>query len=263
MTHDETEYHRNKALGNTWHVPTAAWLLFNLLLNTLAQPAASVCYSPIRATALWLANSVPFGPPPKASSHQPPTVLLARTFRVGHRPGHMPRAQNIGSNSVMEHPTCHSIPPGQRVPQTSSRRDPPTRGRERRTHQGMAGIITCACTPGLHRSRTHHTSAGVRVSPAPRTVSAGRYIGGRAVQVSRPHGQPATGHQLVHPGRPEIPAAQIAAGVRAAQPQIHTTEITTSLRTLARRDRAGGQGGSNEWLIPTIMAHSDNRTHRL
>ena len=28
MTHDPTEYHRNKSLRNPWHVPTATWLLF-------------------------------------------------------------------------------------------------------------------------------------------------------------------------------------------------------------------------------------------
>ena len=70
MTHDPTEYHRNKALGNTWHVPTATWLLFLLLLNTLAVPATTVSYTPIqRATAIWLANPVHFGPPPRPTPH--------------------------------------------------------------------------------------------------------------------------------------------------------------------------------------------------
>ena len=60
MTNDPTEYHRNKALGNTSHFPTATWLLFVLLLNTLAQPATAVSYSPTqRATAIWLANPAP------------------------------------------------------------------------------------------------------------------------------------------------------------------------------------------------------------
>ena len=49
MTHDHTEYHRSKALGNTWHIPTATWLLFLLLLNTLSQPAATIHYSPTQA----------------------------------------------------------------------------------------------------------------------------------------------------------------------------------------------------------------------
>ena len=70
MTHDPTEYHRNKALGNTWHVPTATWLLFILLLNTLATPATAVRYTPIqRATAIWLATPVHFGPPPRPTPH--------------------------------------------------------------------------------------------------------------------------------------------------------------------------------------------------
>ena len=37
MTHDNTETTVTKPC-NTWHIPTATWLLFLLLLNTLAQP---------------------------------------------------------------------------------------------------------------------------------------------------------------------------------------------------------------------------------
>ena len=51
-------------------MPTATWLLFIVLLNTLAIPATAVSYTPIqRATAIWLARPVHFGPPPRPTPH--------------------------------------------------------------------------------------------------------------------------------------------------------------------------------------------------
>ena len=94
MTHDPTEYHRNKALGNTWHVPTATWLLFIILLNTLAVPATSITYTPIqRAAAIWLASPVQFGPPPRPTPHTympqfswRDHLQWARTLDTSHTP---------------------------------------------------------------------------------------------------------------------------------------------------------------------------------
>ena len=94
MTHDPTEYHQNKALGNTWHVPTATWLLFIVLLNTLAVPTTAVTHTPIqRATAIWLANPVHFGPPPRPSPHLympqfswQDHLRWARTLDTSHTP---------------------------------------------------------------------------------------------------------------------------------------------------------------------------------
>ena len=94
MTHDPAEYHRNKALGNTWHVPTATWLLFIVLLNTLAIPATAVSYTPIqRATAMWLVNPVHFGPQPRPSPqlYMPQFswqdhLRWARTLDTSHTP---------------------------------------------------------------------------------------------------------------------------------------------------------------------------------
>ena len=66
MTPDPTEYHRNKALGNTWHVPTATWLLFLLLLQTLPTISHGVTLSPLQqVTQLWLSTKQLFGPPSK------------------------------------------------------------------------------------------------------------------------------------------------------------------------------------------------------
>ena len=70
MTPDETEYRRNKALGNTWHVPSAIWLLLLLVMDIARAPATAIPISPIqRATSIWLATSTPFGPPPKPVKH--------------------------------------------------------------------------------------------------------------------------------------------------------------------------------------------------
>ena len=70
MTPDETEYHRNKALGNTWHVPSAIWLLLLLVMDIAHTPATAIQLSPIqRATSIWLATSTSFGPPPKPAGH--------------------------------------------------------------------------------------------------------------------------------------------------------------------------------------------------
>ena len=70
MTPDETEYRRNKALGNTWHVPSAIWLLLLLVMDIAHTPATAIHLSPIqRATSIWLATSTSFGPPPKPAGH--------------------------------------------------------------------------------------------------------------------------------------------------------------------------------------------------
>ena len=70
MTPDKTEYHRNKALGNTWHIPSAIWLLLLMVMDTIHTPATAISISPIqRATSIWLATSTSFGPPAKPTHH--------------------------------------------------------------------------------------------------------------------------------------------------------------------------------------------------
>ena len=70
MTPDKTEYHRNKALGNTWHTPSAIWLLLLMVMDTTHTPTTAIPISRIqRATSVWLATSTSFGPPPKPTHH--------------------------------------------------------------------------------------------------------------------------------------------------------------------------------------------------
>ena len=70
MTPDKTEYHRNKALGNTWHIPSAIWLLLLMVMDTLHTPTTAIPVSPIqRATSVWLATRATFGPPPKPTQN--------------------------------------------------------------------------------------------------------------------------------------------------------------------------------------------------
>ena len=70
MTPDKTEYHRNKALGNTWLIPSAIWLLLLMVMDTIHTPTTAISISPIqRATSVWLATSTSFGPPPKPIHH--------------------------------------------------------------------------------------------------------------------------------------------------------------------------------------------------
>ncbi len=55
---------RNTMLGNTWHVPSAVWLLFLLLLQpsiTLATPIKVTTLQ--KMTSIWLASQTPWGPP--------------------------------------------------------------------------------------------------------------------------------------------------------------------------------------------------------
>ena len=71
MTHDTTEYHRNKALGNTWHIPSAIWLIILLVMDVIHTPATGIATSPIqRATQVWLATKTTFGPLPKPTHEQ-------------------------------------------------------------------------------------------------------------------------------------------------------------------------------------------------
>ena len=135
MTHDPTEHHRNKALGNTWHAPTATWLLFIILLNTLAVPATSVTYTPTqRASVIWLASPVHFGPSPRPAPylHMPQFswqdyLQWARTLDTSHTPKAL-------DPTLVWCVHSSSLSPHGRFPQTSSRRDPTVGRRHGRCH---------------------------------------------------------------------------------------------------------------------------------
>ena len=61
---------RNTMLGNAWHLPTAIWLLFLLLIPTTAHiPRAPKMTALDQMTQAWLNNPLPFGPPPKMHSN--------------------------------------------------------------------------------------------------------------------------------------------------------------------------------------------------
>ena len=67
---DQTQ--RDVALGNAWHLPTAVWILFLVLLGTAN---ADVPRSPHESALdkvvnLWIATKVPFGPPPRRSGSE-------------------------------------------------------------------------------------------------------------------------------------------------------------------------------------------------
>ena len=59
---------RKTVLGNAWHLPTAIWLLFLLLLpNTDAIPYPPTIPAIDQMTTAWLNNPCPFGPPERAT----------------------------------------------------------------------------------------------------------------------------------------------------------------------------------------------------
>ena len=66
-----TDRSRNTMLGNSWHVPTAIWMLFLLLIS--AQSASihpGVQYTNLqKMTAIWNNSSVPWGPPSQTPPH--------------------------------------------------------------------------------------------------------------------------------------------------------------------------------------------------
>ena len=66
-----SERSRNTMLGNTWHLPTAIWMLFLFLTSAQGTPLhAGVQWTNIqRMTALWNQSPVPWGPPPQAPVH--------------------------------------------------------------------------------------------------------------------------------------------------------------------------------------------------
>ena len=61
---------RNTMIGNAWHLPTAIWLLFLLLIPTTAHVPQSPRVSALdQMTQAWLNNLSPFGPPPKPNNN--------------------------------------------------------------------------------------------------------------------------------------------------------------------------------------------------
>ncbi len=61
----------NTMLGNTWHLPTAIWMLFLLLTSAQGTPIhPGVQYTNLqKMTVLWNQSPVPWGPPPQAPVH--------------------------------------------------------------------------------------------------------------------------------------------------------------------------------------------------
>ena len=63
---------RDVALGNAWHLPTAIWILFLLLLGTAdaAIPRSPRESALDKVVNLWTATRVPFGPPPRRNGSE-------------------------------------------------------------------------------------------------------------------------------------------------------------------------------------------------
>ncbi|CAE7220070.1 unnamed protein product [Symbiodinium microadriaticum] len=63
---------RDVALGNAWHLPTAVWILFLVLLGTAdaALPRSPHESALDKVVNLWMATRVPFGPPPRRSGSE-------------------------------------------------------------------------------------------------------------------------------------------------------------------------------------------------
>ena len=88
---------RNCMLGNTWHVPTAIWLLFLMLLSTNTQAIPlPVQYSNIeKMAAIWKATATPWGP----ADHSTPQHNMAQFdwtqhlhwTRTHYERGHQPK----------------------------------------------------------------------------------------------------------------------------------------------------------------------------
>ena len=66
-----TDRSRNTMLGNTWHLPTAIWMLFLLLVSAQSTPVPpGVQYTNLqKMTALWNHSAVPWGPPQQGPVH--------------------------------------------------------------------------------------------------------------------------------------------------------------------------------------------------
>ena len=88
---------RNCMLGNTWHVPTAIWLLFLILLSTNTQAIpVPVQYSNIeKMAAIWKATATPWGPADHSSpQHNMPQFDWQQHLswtRTHYEQGHQPK----------------------------------------------------------------------------------------------------------------------------------------------------------------------------
>ena len=62
---------RNTMLGNAWHLPTAIWILFLLVIPATAHIPQSPSTSALdQMTQAWLNSPLPFGPPPKTRTNE-------------------------------------------------------------------------------------------------------------------------------------------------------------------------------------------------
>ncbi|CAE7242575.1 unnamed protein product, partial [Symbiodinium sp. KB8] len=77
---------REVALGNAWHLPTAIWILFLVLIGTAdaALPRSPQESALDKVVNLWMATRVPFGPPPRRSGSEYMPQLLPQFSWTEH-----------------------------------------------------------------------------------------------------------------------------------------------------------------------------------
>ena len=223
MTPDKTEYHRNKALGNTWRIPSAIWLLLLMVMDTIHTPTTAIPISPIqRATSVWLATNTTFGPPPKPTHNLYMPQFCWRehiqSLDTSRAPKPLdPTLEWVIRHSHLFHPVAdfreqvvleiHRLVEDMPELTDDWLRDLPQH-------------VQLAYTTRKQVTQVPVFTFLLRQINYPHTTS-------RTFFRISPHGTPPARNQLVHPLRQQVPHAQITGRIRGAQRPLRPAETTT------------------------------------
>ena len=144
---------RDVALGNAWHLPTAVWIIFLVLI--LGTADAAIPRSPHESALdkvvnLWLATRVPFGPPPRRSGvdYMPQFSWTEHLDWALHRDT-QPDTQGSRPYIELVPGTQTPVPPTDAFSTRCHRGDQRFGPRLRRTHDGLVPHASPTCTTRL------------------------------------------------------------------------------------------------------------------
>ena len=161
---------REVALGNAWHLPTAMWILFLLLLGSVqaAIPARPYETALHKVTNLWHCTRVPFGPPPRErdTPNIHAAVLLDGSSTMDTASRHEPYPEGAGPHVELVFATSKTVSAFVSI---SGRRDsghPRPGGRHARSDDRLVPLTTSTCTICIPTKALSYADTGPD-SPSP------------------------------------------------------------------------------------------------
>ena len=243
---DQTQ--RDVALGNAWHLPTAVWILFLVLLGTAnaAVPRSPHESALDKVVNLWIATRVPFGPPPRrsGSEYMPQFSWTEHLDWALHRETNMtPKDLDPTLNWCLEHRRLFH-------PLIRFQHDVIEEIKdlvlEFEDHtMALVSYVTTTCTTRLQAQGIRNTDPYSHTPPTQITVPTDRGFISRVVGRLPTYGQADSRSKLARPPGSEVPPADPDGRLQTEEPRVHPQQARDqpcrrSLEAHAGRDLGRG-----------------------